>query len=121
MAHILLIEDDELLRPLLARCLESAGHVVTQAATGRAGVRAFQAELADLVVTDIVMPDQEGIATIMMLHRDHPEVPLIALSGGGVNPSLYLDLAKKLGASCTLAKPFTPDDLLRAIGALNIA
>lgn len=67
------------------------------------------------------MPDQEGIATIMGLHRDHPEVPVIAISGNGVNTALYLDLAKKLGARCTLAKPFTPDDLLREVEALNIA
>jgi DNA-binding response OmpR family regulator len=120
MAHILLIEDDELLRPLLARCLEAAGHAVTQAPTGRAGMRAFRAKFADLVITDIVMPDQEGIATIMGLHRDHPEVPVIAMSGGGANTALYLELAKKLGARFTLAKPFSPQDLLRAVEALNI-
>lgn len=120
MAHILLIEDDEWLRPLLAECLEAAGHAVTQAPDGREGLRAFRAESADLVITDIMMPDEEGIAIIMSLHRDHPAVPVIAISGAGVNTALYLELAKKLGARCTLAKPFLPDDLLRAVAALNI-
>ncbi|HVN87410.1 MAG TPA: response regulator [Candidatus Binatia bacterium] len=116
MAHILLIDDDEAVRSMLRRTLERTGHTVTEAAEGRAGLRALDAAAIDLVITDILMPDMDGIETITALHRSRPQLKVIAMSGGGrLKPEGYLQVATVLGANRVLRKPFDPGELIAAI------
>ncbi|MDB6168394.1 MAG: Signal transduction response regulator, receiver domain [Verrucomicrobia bacterium] len=115
MSRLLLIDDDALFREMLAAALIQAGHTVAQARDGEEGVRLFHAEPVDLVITDLVMPRREGIETMLALHRARPDLPIIAMSGGPVRSSLYLDLAARLGACHTLAKPFATETLLSRI------
>ncbi|MBI4624944.1 MAG: response regulator [Verrucomicrobia bacterium] len=116
MPSILLIEDDELFRDALATALSERGYTVTQAEDGEQGVKLFRAAPTDLVLTDIVMPNKEGIATVQELRRDHPALGIIAMSGGLAHDApLYLKLAGALGATRTLKKPFSLPTLLTAI------
>ncbi len=116
MPTILLIEDDELFRTTLAEALASQGYVVTQAEDGVEGVKQFQAAPTDLVLTDIVMPNQEGIATVRALRQVNATVGIIAMSGGlAKDAPLYLKLAGGLGADRTLQKPFPLTTLLEAV------
>ncbi len=111
MADILLIEDDEFLREYLGDGLRKANHQVREAASGDTGLTLFSDAAAELVITDLVMDDGEGVGTIMALREANSELPLIAISG---NP-LYLDSARKLGANFALLKPFTMNQMLDAI------
>ena len=115
MPRILIIDDDDTLRGIIAKSLTHAGHTVTQANNGRKGVAQFRAEPTDLVITDLVMPEQEGMETIKILHRDFPQTPIIAMSGGLDGSPLYLDLTRRLGATITLTKPFTLQQLKGAV------
>ena len=115
MARILIIEDDDTLRGIIAKSLTHAGHTVSQANNGRKGVAPFKASPTDLVITDLVMPEQEGMETIKILHRDFPALPVIAMSGGLDGSPLYLDLTRRLGAKITLTKPFTLQQLKSAV------
>ncbi len=116
MARILIIDDNAALRATLRQMLEHAGHQVTEAANGAEGIRFFEQDAPDLVITDIFMPDKEGIETIIALHRANAELPIIAISGGGrVDAMDYLTAAKKLGARHALSKPFHRDRLLEAV------
>ena len=115
MFRILLIDDDDLLRGVLAKALGHAGHTVIQASDGRLGVELARATPVDLVITDLVMPVQEGVETILQLRREQPLLPVIAISGGLSNSKLYLDIAAKIGARRVLAKPFTPRELIDQI------
>ena len=105
MPRLLLIDDDDLVRAVLATALTRAGHAVVQAGDGRQGVRLFAAEPADLVITDLVMPDREGLEVITELRRGWPEVPIIAMSGGLPRSDFYLDMAGRLGAPLTRCAP----------------
>jgi CheY-like chemotaxis protein len=115
MARILIIEDDELLRGVLAEALEHAGHTVYQAGNGQEGVDLFRVRPADLVLTDIVMPVKEGVETIMLLRQADRNVPIIAMSGGVPNAKLYLSIAGRIGAKRILSKPFTPQHLREVV------
>ena len=115
MARILIIDDDDTLRGIIVKSLTHAGHQVTQTNNGRKGVEAYRADPVDLVITDMVMPEQEGMETIKILHREFPTLRIIAMSGGLEGSDLYLDLTRRLGASCTLSKPFTLQQLREAI------
>lgn len=115
MAQILLIDDDNLLRGVLAKALGHVGHTVIQAADGQQGVELARAATLDLVITDLVMPVQEGVETILTLRREKPSLPIIAISGGVTNSQLYLEIAGKVGAKRILAKPFTPQELAATI------
>lgn len=115
MASILLIEDDEPLRKVLAITLAKAGHTVVQAADGEEGLDRFHEAPPELVITDIVMPGKEGIETIMTLRREAPRLPIIAMSGAATYSPVYLGMAAKLGAQRILVKPFTNAALLRAV------
>ena len=115
MSRILLIDDDEMLRGVLAKALTHAGHSVLQAADGQQGVEITRAAPLDLVITDLVMPVKEGVETILVLKRERPKLPVIAISGGLSNSDLYLDIAARMGAKRILAKPFTPAELLQVI------
>jgi DNA-binding response OmpR family regulator len=116
MPSILLIEDDELFRDALANALTEQGYTVTLAEDGEQGVKLFRATPTDLVITDIVMPNKEGIATVVELRRDFPQLGIIAMSGGAAHePELYLKIAGTFGATRTLKKPFNLPTLLTAI------
>jgi len=116
MQTILLIEDDSQTRKLLKRMLDSAGYNVLEAADGKEGVNLFKQEPADLVITDLVMPEQEGIETIRILKQVVSDVKIIAISGGGrIGPENYLSMAERLGARQTLKKPIKREDLLEAV------
>lgn len=115
MARILLIDDDEMLRSVLAKGIAYAGHEVIQAEDGRQGVDLARATKIDLVITDLVMPVQEGVETIVVLKREQPDLPVVAISGGVRNAGVYLDIAEKIGAVRVLQKPFTPRELVSVI------
>lgn len=107
MARILVVDDEEIVRVTLRQMLEKAGHQVFEAANGLEALRAFEKREADLVITDIIMPEKEGIETIMELRQRKPDLKIIAMSGGGRTGTMeYLHLAKSLGADNVLPKPF---------------
>jgi DNA-binding response OmpR family regulator len=108
MTTILLIEDDELFRETLALALAEHGYRVLQAPDGEKGVKLFRADPPDLVITDMVMPNKEGLETVTDLRRENPKIGIIAMSGGHAHDAaLYLKLAGAFGATRMLKKPFT--------------
>jgi DNA-binding response OmpR family regulator len=115
MANVLLIDDDDLLRGALSQALVNAGHKVTEASDGRQGCELARSMPVDIVITDLVMPVQEGVETILTLRRERPRLPIIAMSGGVTNSKLYLDIAGKIGAKRMLPKPFMPRALVSLI------
>lgn len=119
MPRILIIEDDGEIRDLLERLLTREGHTVATAINGKQGVVAFRANPFDMVITDIIMPEKDGIEAIMDLKRERPDLKLIAISGGGrADPENYLHSAQLLGATRTLRKPFTNDAILATVKEL---
>jgi len=114
MARILVIDDDPDIRALLEQTLKSAGHEVALAADGREGVEEYRAKPADLVITDIYMPNQEGLETIIELRQRFPELAIIAMSGRTAAGTM-LSIAQKLGVIQVLQKPFVADELLTAV------
>ncbi len=116
MARILVIDDDDAFRPMVKQMLEQAGHEVLEAADGKRGVELYQNETPDLVITDLIMPEQEGIETIIGLIKEDPKAPVIAMSGGGRFTGIdVLGSARKFGAKQTLAKPFKRSELLEVV------
>lgn len=117
MARILIIDDEDELRSMLRQMLEQAGHEVAEAVNGAEGIALYERDAHDLIITDIIMPEKEGVETIIALRRTAPELPIIAISGGGrLDATDFLTMAKKLGARHTLTKPFRRDQLLEAVG-----
>ena len=118
-AQILLIEDDGALRNLLETVLKSASYDVWPAPQGREAMKILDVVVIDLIVTDIVMPEQDGIETILQVRRLQPRLPIIAMSGGGqVVPEQYLRMAKVVGATRLLANPVQPADLRKLLDGL---
>ncbi len=117
MARILVIDDEPQVRTVLLKSLEFDGYQVMDAPNGKVGMKLFQEEPFDLVITDIVMPEKEGIETIGELRHYFPETKIIAISGGGQNlkANSVLHTAKILGANCTLFKPFEIEEFLNAV------
>ena len=98
-----------------AIALERRGYKVIEAADGKQGVELARESSVDIVITDLIMPVQEGVETILTLRRERPRLPIIAISGGVSRSKLYLDIAGKIGARRILPKPFTPKELLALI------
>ena len=120
MAKILVIDDDAAMRKVVRRTLADARHEIIEAADGIEGFKSFRAETPAIVVTDIIMPEQEGIATIREMRAIRSDVVIIAMSGGGAGPGdLYLDIAKVFGADAVLPKPFRPAELLALVERLT--
>lgn len=115
MARILLIEDNDPVRTLLRESLELEGHTVIEARNGQEGLDLFRQAGADLVITDILMPEKEGLAVLMELRNAHPPVNVIAISGSGRD---YLATGGLLGAAKVLLKPFPIAVLIAAIDEL---
>ena len=119
MSRILVIDDDPMVRDTLRLILTAAGHQVALAFDGKAGLKAFSELSPDLVITDILMPEKEGMETIGELRQIALHVPIIAVSGGGrVGNMDFLAAARHFGADRTFAKPFDPDDVLGAVSEL---
>jgi DNA-binding NtrC family response regulator len=115
-SKILLADDEDLFAVMLQRSLAMFGYEVVRARNGREALLAYQPANFGLVITDLIMPDMEGVELIVALRRVNPAVKIIAMSGGGRNhPQSYLHIAEKIGALRTLAKPFPIPDLVAAI------
>lgn len=111
---ILLVDDDQELCDLLARNFRRVGCHIDSCHDGATGLRHFQESTYDVVVLDIIMPDKEGIEIILEMKSIHPEVPIIAISGGGrMNSEFVLQLAKGVGADACMEKPFKTDEILK--------
>jgi CheY-like chemotaxis protein len=110
---VLLIDDDLAVRAFLRQVLHEAGYLVAEAGDGRSGMSKLEQMTVDLVITDLVMPEQEGLETVQRLRAERPELPVIVISGafGGS----FLKTARRFGAMASLSKPIDPQDLLRAV------
>lgn len=119
MGRILIIDDEAEIRTALREMLQRAGHEVIEAEDGKVGVVLYRKSPVDLVITDLFMPEQEGLRTMAILKREDLNVKMIAISGGGVLGSTdMLSVAEQFGASYTFAKPFCLDDMLNAVNRL---
>lgn len=120
MPRILVVDDEEQVRRVLRLVLERAGYEVDTASDGNEAVAVFDPARHDVVITDIVMPEKEGIETIQELRQKSTGVRIIAISGGGrISPEEYLDWAKRFGVHCTFTKPINRDELLNTLAALT--
>jgi CheY-like chemotaxis protein len=116
MHSILVIDDDVQFRRMLRQVLGREGYEVVEASNGKEGMDLFRAEPTDLVISDILMPEQEGLQTVRELRREFPKVKIIVVSGGGSGGTMnFLNAAKLLGAQRTLWKPFDLDELRQAV------
>jgi two-component system chemotaxis response regulator CheY len=116
MASILLIDDDENLLIMTSMLLQAEGHMVTSAMNGEAGLATYNSGQFDLVITDIVMPELNGLQLIEELRYASPRPRVIAMSGGSeFSKGVYLPFAKDLGVDRILAKPLLHDTFLRTV------
>ncbi len=122
MSAILVVDDDTQVLEVVSEMLRMEGHQVTTAINGRDAINKFKAGNYDLVITDLIMPEREGLETIVELKSCRRETPVIAMSGGGrVGPTDYLETAQFIGANATLAKPFARSELLQVVDNLLAA
>jgi two-component system, chemotaxis family, chemotaxis protein CheY len=119
MPSVLVVDDQDQVRQLIREALEEAGYDVDEACDGKEGLERYRAKSADLVLMDILMPDQDGLEGIMTLQREFPDSRIIAMTGGSdvIGFLNFLDVAKMLGARQTLQKPFEIQTLLRVVAA----
>ena len=117
--RILVIDDEPTALDLLRRILEMNGYEVAVAKNGQEGVELFEQHPCDLVITDMVMPIKDGLQTILDLRMEAPELPVIAISGGGtISKERYLAVAGYLDRVITIAKPFTIEQIVEAVEKL---
>lgn len=120
MAHVLVVDDDVQLGTMLQKMLIRAGYEVTYAVNGHIAMKIIRTRPTNVVITDIVMPDKDGLETIQEIKRDFPEVKIIAISGGGrIGPKDYLSMAVKFGAQFAFVKPIERDTLMNALHELT--
>jgi CheY-like chemotaxis protein len=116
LGRILVIDDEEQIRALTRRMLEAAGYDVQEAHSGKAALASVRQQRPDVIITDIAMPDMEGLELIGALRSADPDAKIIAMSGGGTQgPTDYLVLALKYGALRVLPKPFTKATLVAVV------
>jgi two-component system chemotaxis response regulator CheY len=119
MPSVLVVDDQDQVRQLIRETLEQAGYEVEEACDGKEGLDRYRVRSTDLVIMDILMPDQDGLETIMTLRQEFPDIRIIAMTGGSDTVGIpnFLDVAKMLGARRTLQKPFDLKVLLEAVAA----
>jgi DNA-binding response OmpR family regulator len=119
MPGIMIVEDDNDLREMLKVSLTRRRFTVLEAENGKDAINHFKPEVTDLVITDLIMPEEDGLKVIMKLHELKPSLKIVAISGGGkAGPASYLNLAKALGADVVFSKPFSVNDLIKKIEEL---
>ena len=129
MAYILIIDDEPEIREVLTEVLKRAGHRVDTAGTGDEGIRRMKSRVPDIVITDIIMPGKDGVATIREIRESFPGIGIIAISGGGnfgsgtyepdaIKTTAYLAAAEEAGANTVLSKPFGRRELVEAVASL---
>jgi DNA-binding response OmpR family regulator len=119
MAKILVLDDEPSILLMIKKMLEKEGHDVDLALNGLVGMELFEKNKPDLVITDIIMPEKEGLETILELRKKHPELKIIAISGGGrIGPQGYLPSAKYLGADMVFQKPLVQKEFVQAVASL---
>lgn len=119
MASVLVVDDQDQVRQLIRETLEQAGYEVEEARDGKEGLERYRTRSPDLVIMDILMPDQDGLEGIMTLRREFPNSRVIAMTGGSetIGVGNVLDIAKMLGARRTLQKPFDLKVLLDTVAS----
>ena len=116
MTKILLVDDDDAFAEMVHKALSVSGYAVVRARNGKEALRLYDPQTVSLVLTDLIMPEMDGMELIVKLEQLDPAVRVLAMSGGGrANPEAYLPLAERLGAVKTLAKPFQLEALRRAV------
>jgi DNA-binding response OmpR family regulator len=119
MAKILVLDDEASIVLMIKKMLEKAGHEVDMALNGKDGMILFEQNKPDLLITDIIMPEKEGLETIFELRQKYPDLKIIAISGGGrISPEGYLPGAKLLGADMVFQKPLDQKEFLQAVATL---
>ncbi len=119
MACILIVEDDKDLREMLKTSLQRRKYTILEASNGKEALIKFKSSITDLLITDLIMPDEDGLKVIIDIKSIKPSIKIIAISGGGkAGPGNYLNLAKALGADEIFPKPFSLSDLLKKIDEL---
>jgi YesN/AraC family two-component response regulator len=122
MGKILIIDDEPYILLMLKKMLERAGYEVDLASNGREGLELFSKASADLVITDIIMPDKEGLELILEMKKKRPGLKIIAMSGGGrISPESYLECAQHFGAEKVFQKPFKQKEMVTAVKELMSA
>jgi DNA-binding response OmpR family regulator len=117
MARILLIDDDAMVRDTIRHILIAEAHDVTIAEDGNSALHLFRKSSFDLVITDIMMPEKDGIEIIREMRAIRAGTRILAISGGGrIGNTDFLKIAERLGANAVVAKPFDPDELVERIG-----
>jgi two-component system, chemotaxis family, chemotaxis protein CheY len=119
MPSVLVVDDQEQVRQLIRETLEQAGYEVDEARDGKEGIERYRAKAPDLIIMDILMPDQDGLEAIMTIRREFPDTRVIAMTGASdtIGVLNLLDVAKMFGARRTLQKPFELKVLLDAVAA----
>ena len=115
-SRILIVEDDDIVRGVMKKKLESCGYQVVAASNGKTGMDTARNHRCHLVITDILMPESDGLEILMFLKREQPEVKSIAITAAG--NELHLENARRFGASRTLVKPFRLDELASTVNEL---
>ncbi|MCK4986169.1 MAG: response regulator [Desulfobacterales bacterium] len=120
--RVLVIDDTAEIREMINKMLSVEGYDVLEAANGKEGMQIISNEPEiDLVITDLIMPEKEGIETIREIKQDYSHIRILAISGGGkIDSQNYLAIAKGMGADLTLSKPFVKQDLLKAVQELSV-
>jgi CheY-like chemotaxis protein len=119
MPGILIVEDEKEVREMLRISLARRRYTILEAENGRDAIAHFKPSVTDLVITDLIMPEEDGLKVIMKLREVKPSIKIIAISGGGkAGPGSYLNLAKALGADAAYSKPFSLNDLMAKIDEL---
>lgn len=119
MNRILIVDDDSAVRATLVKIFRNKPYVIMEATNGREALKLCQKNPVDLIITDIIMPEMEGIETIMEIRKQYSDIKIIAISGGGKRGAdIYLSMARELGADSIFDKPVPIGDLLNAVRIL---
>jgi DNA-binding NtrC family response regulator len=117
--EIVLVDDNDEFRHLLGQVLTRAGHSVRTAANAPDARHLMAQGPVDLLIADIIMPNEDGLMLMTSVRRQYPDTSILGISGASVHSPLYLNIASKLGATATLLKPFSPDELMLAVARIE--